>query len=148
MPREIYPWAAFAILLAVPGLATSDPNPTWLRRGTKALLAWTLLLAFAFAAISMGPWSKQDPISLGTVAVFCLPLIQAALILILAQAFHSVRGRMPVNLRTARWDKDTTGRPYWADRAFWLLWLLAVISAPEVLCLILGVQFPGRRGAS
>jgi hypothetical protein len=138
------PWVSLFVLVGVPLLITSKSGPDWLLKWPLALGPWFLLVAVAAAGISRGAlFASPALISLGGIALFAAPLVQAILFVILYRMFVVVVHRRPASFNAVRYrPRDEVHNT--SDAIFWSVVFLSIFVGILVFCFSLGVELPSR----
>jgi hypothetical protein len=143
--RAPYPWLALLITLAVPVLVLGKAGPDRFLKAPHARVLWFFLIAVAFAGAIRSPWISSDPISIGAVIVFSLPLVQALVFVLLYRGFTAMLHRSPVNFDEARYRRTHDGHKHVWDLIFWFIIIVALIVGGSAACAYFGVDFPVKR---
>jgi hypothetical protein len=144
VPPSPSPWVSLFVLVGIPLLITSKSGLDWLLKWPLALGPWALLVAVAAAGISRGPWFGSPAlISLGGIALFAAPLVQAILFVVLYCLFVAVVHRRPASFNAVRYrHRDEVHNAF--DAIFWSVVFLSVFVGILVFCFSLGVELPPR----
>jgi len=130
--RVYYQSAILLVILVVPILALSNFGATWLIYSARKWIIWFLLAALAITGALRGPWLSDNPTSVGVFLLWELPLVQAALFVLMHFGFKQYAHRIPLSFDEARFGKTVDGRKHKADLIFWMLILAVLIAVPSV----------------